>query len=209
MKIKIVVFFVLAFAVSALAANYHWGDSAHAIGLIKKSGGEARHAVHLESGKNRYMLIATATVIPPYRGDMRVILEGEPFINHWIYLSEPVVNLGLRRLPVFRNNILYHLEPHDSIALWIDMKPPKIDPVCGMADQEGFKTISYNGWKYVFCSDGCLEAFQSKPEKYKGLDYLKGRYNLAFYDTRTNRRVLNVPIIFNGKGDVGDGGHLH
>ncbi len=210
MKIKLIVFFVLAFAVSVLAANYRFGDSAHAIGLIKKFGGEARHAVSLESGRDRYMLIATATVIPPYRGDTRIVLEGEPAIAHRIYLSEPVVDLGLRRLPVFRDNVLYHLEPRDSIALWVDMKPPQIDPVCGMADGEGFKRIRHEGREYVFCSDGCLEAFGRNPAKYSGKNHVRGRYRLAFYDTQTNRRVLNVPIDFQAKGEVRDAeNHQH
>jgi len=33
---------------------------------------------------------------------------------------------------------------------------------------------------------------------------VRGRYHLAFYDTKTNRPVLNVPIDFQGKGETGD-----
>jgi len=206
-KAKTVIFFILAFAISLLAATHKWGDSAHSIGLIKASGGEARHPAYLNSGEDGYMLIATATVIGSYRGDARVVLEGEPAMDHKIYFSGPVVNLGLRRNPEFRNNILYHLEPKDSIALWVAMKPPRIDPVCGMAYAEGFNKLTHDGREYVFCSDACSAAFKKNPGKYAGGSGVRGRYNLAFYDTKTGRLVLNVPIIFKGKGDAKDAGH--
>lgn len=207
MKTKIIIFFVLALAVSFLAANWRWGDSAHSIGLIKASGGEARHPAFLESGKDSYMLIATATVIPPYRGNARVVLEGEPRLEHKIYFSGPAMDLGLRRNPEFRNNVLYNLEPKDSIALWVEMKPPRIDPVCGMIYEEGFKRISYQGKEYVFCAEGCADAFLRNPEKYMKKQGVRGKYHLAFYDTKTSRSVLDVPIVFRGKGGVGNAGH--
>lgn len=210
MKIKQVAFFVLAVGVSFLAATYHWGDSAHSIGLIKASGGEARHPALLSGGESGYTLIATATVIPPYRGDARVVLEGEPRIDHGIHLSEPIVDLGIRRNPEFRGNVLYGLRPRDRIALWVVMKPPVMDPVCGMAYAEGFVKASYGGRDHFFCSEACAGAFRNNPAKYEGKAGLKGRYNLAFYDTKTNRPVLNVPVIFRGKGEKGDaGGHQH
>ena len=207
MKTKTIIFFILAFALSLLAATYKWGDSAHSIGLIKASGGEARHPAFLESGESGYMLIATATVIGPYRGNARVVLEGEPRMDHRIYFSGPVLDLGLRRNPEFRDNVLYNLEPKDRIALWVAMKPPKIDPVCGMTYTEGFHKLSYAGHDYFFCTDDCEEGFTRNPEKYKNNNGIKGRYNLAVYDTKTNRSVLNVPIVFKGKGAVSDAGH--
>ena len=53
MKGKSIIFFILALAASFLAATYRWGDSAHSIGLIKASGGEARHPAYLQSGESR------------------------------------------------------------------------------------------------------------------------------------------------------------
>lgn len=123
MKAKKAVFFTLALAASLVAGTYRWGDSAHSIGLIKASGGEARHPSVLGSGESGYTLIATATVIPPYRGDVRVELEGSPPMDHRIYLSGPVVDLGIRRHPELRENILRDLQPLDRIALWVVMKP--------------------------------------------------------------------------------------
>lgn len=212
MKVKNFIFFALALAASFLAATYRWGDSAHSIGLIKASGGEARHPAFLQSGENRYALIATATVMSPYRGDARVVLEGKPPIEHGIYLSGPIVDLGIRRNPELRDNVIHGLRPKDRIALWVVMKPPAIDPVCGMPYEEWFPATSHNGREYFFCSEACAEAFRNDPAKFKDKDRdtIKGRYNLAFYDTKTNRPVLSVPVIFTGKGEAAHaGGHQH
>ena len=97
MKKKIIVF-AMAVTVSLVAATHRWNDSAHAIGVIKAGGGTARHPVSLESGEESYMLIATATVIPPYRGDVKVVLEGEPAMEYEIHSSGPVLDLGLHTL---------------------------------------------------------------------------------------------------------------
>ena len=209
MKIKKIIIFLLVLAASYLAATYRWGDSAHSIGLIKASGGEARHPSFLGSGENGYTLIATATVIPPYRGDARVVLEGEPAVEYAIHLSGPVVDLGIRRNPELRGNVIHGLKPMDRIALWVVMKPPVIDPVCRMTYMDGFLKTSYAGKDYFFCSEGCAEAFGKDPEKYKNNVGIKGAYNLAFYDTKTNRPVLSVPVIFKGKGETKDAGEQH
>jgi len=204
MKAKSIFFFVLAVAVPFLAASYRLGDSAHSIGLIKASGGTERHASVLASGEGTYTLIATAAVLPPYRGDARVVLEGEPRIDHAIHLSGPVVDLGLRRNPELRDNVLCGLQPRDRIALWLVMKPPMTDPVCGTPYRDGFLGVSHEGRDYVFCCRRCAQAFSLEPERYRNNVGVRGRYRLAFYDTKTNRQILNVPIEFQGKGEAGD-----
>jgi YHS domain-containing protein len=209
MKPKSIAFFFFAVALSLLAATYRWGDSAHAIGLIRASGGEARHAAYLTAGKTGYTLIATATVIPPYRGDARVVLEGDPPIDHEVHLSEPVVDLGIRRNPHLRGDVLHGLRPKDRIALWVVMRPPAVDPVCGMAYQEGFIETSFAGEKFFFCNEGCAAAFRRDPAKYRDNAGLLGQYRLALYDTKSGRPVLTVPVIFKGKGEAADGGHHH
>jgi len=128
-------------------------------------------------------------------------------MDYKIFFSRPVVDLGFRRNPEFKDNILYDLEPKDNIALWVTMNPPVVDPICGMAYAEGFTKRSYGGRDYFFCSDACAETFAKDPKKHKDDNHVKGRYNLAFYDTKTNRSVLNLPIIFKGKGEVKDAGH--
>lgn len=206
---KKILFFSLAVCISLLGATYRWTDSAHSIGLIKASGGEARHPATLESGNSLYTLIATATVIPPYRGDAKVVIEGNPEIDYKIYFSEPVIDLGIRRKPRFRDNVLYDLQPKDRLALWVAMKPPVLDPVCNMAYQREFTKEHLDGKDYFFCSDGCRNAFRADPLKYRGRENVRGNYTLAFYDTKTGKAVLRVPLIFKGKGDMKDAGEHH
>ena len=206
-RVKLAVF-LLAVAVSLVAASYRHGDSAHSIGLIKAEGGKALHASSLAPGHDSYMLIATATVIPPYRGDARIALEGANDIPYEVYLSGPVVDLGIRNFPKLINGTLHGLKPMDRLAMWVYMKPPKVDPVCGMAREEGFLSHEYEGRQYHFCAEGCLEAFKAEPAKYAGRDEFTGSYTLALYDTKTDMKVLSVPIEF-GKGGAQDGGHVH
>jgi len=203
MRWKGVLFFVLAVCISVPAARFRWMDSAHSIGLIKATGGEARHPAFLQSGKDRYNLIATATVIPPYSGDAKVVLEGEPKLDYEIFASGPVIDLKFRRLPKFSDNTLRGLQPNDRIALWVLMKPPLVDPVCGMAHEETFLEYRHQGVNYTFCSEGCLRVFRQEPGK-----YLKGamsamEHTLVLYDTQTGASVLKVPVIFRGREETG------
>ena len=157
--------FAVAAAVSTLAAAHRWGDSGHAIGLIKANGGGVRHPVVLDAGLDRYSVIVTATVIPPYRGDARVVLEGDPELEHEIYFSEAVVDFHLPRRPEFSGHVLHGLEPRDRLALWVMMRPPARSPA-------------------------------------------RGQYQIAFYDTKTGKSVLDVPVIFReGTGDAGTQHH--
>lgn len=154
--------FLLAVVISAVAAGFRWGDSGHAIGLIKRKGGEARHPIVVAGGKGLYSLIVTATVIPPYSGDARLVLEGEPEFDYEIFFNEPVIDLGLRRRPEFREPVLQGLKPRDRVAIWVVIRP-------------------------------------AAPAK--------GKYRLAFYDTRSGNAVLSVPIIFEEEG--GEDGEHH
>jgi len=123
MRFKSAVFFILAVVISLIGAGYRFYDSAHAIGLITMKGGKARHPIVLDSGKTMYTLIITATVIPPYSGDARIVLEGSPQMKYSLYNSEPVFDLGVHRRPEFSNNTLYGLRPRDRIAFWVVMRP--------------------------------------------------------------------------------------
>ncbi len=155
-----IIFFVLAVSISLVGATYRWGDSAHSIGLINDNGGKVRHSSSLEAGFGKYVLIATATVIPPYRGDAKVVLEGTPELDHEIHLSAPVIDLGIHKLPKFKDNVLYNLQPKDRIALWLVMKAP--------------------------AAGGSI----------------KGRYTLALYDTKTEKSILRVPLVFKAKEEA-------
>ena len=67
------------------------------------------------------------------------------------------------------------------------------DPVCGMSVREGDLSHPYQGKIFFFCGDGCLASFRAEPGRYKDKDSPRGKYNLAFYDTRSGKSVLKVP----------------
>jgi|WetSurMetagenome_2_1015567.scaffolds.fasta_scaffold465389_1 YHS domain-containing protein len=197
-------FCILPVAISSPAPAYRWGDSAHSIGVVNKNSGAEKYPAVLDSGKNGHTLIATATVIPPYSGNVRVFLEGDPKIAYTLSLSNPVIDLGVRKLPDLRKNMICDLQPWDRFALWVDMKPPAMDPVCGMTYQDGFIKHHHNGKDYYFCSSICRSAFLTQPKKFQGNESLRSKYTLAFYDSETGRNILRVPIIFKGKGGTSD-----
>lgn len=199
MRFKNLMTFTLAVVLSLMAAHHRWGDSSHAIGLINADGGRARHPSFFSSGKDRYAQITTATVLPPYEGDVRVALEGVPELDYDIYFSEPVIDLGLRNLPEFKDHTIYGLKPTDRPALWVLMRPPPIDPVCEMKCEAGFMTSSYQGKEYCFCAEACRTEFLRNPKAYVTREYPKGTYSLAFYDKLSGRSVLKIPFVFKGK----------
>lgn len=195
-----VLVFIFAVAVSLLGAVVQWGDSAHSIGLITAEGGRVRHPVTFAAGDRRSMLIATATVLPPYRGDVRLSLEGAPAIDYTVSASAPIIDLGIRRRPVLKDGVLSDLQPRDRLALFVELRPPRLDPVCRMAV----------GNDDAFCSPACEALFAADPEKYRGGELLEGSYNLAFNDLKTGRAVLKIPVRFGGREAQGDGGgHQH
>src|SRR5512138_4009285 len=104
-----------AVAVSTLAAWYRWPDSAHAIGVIKRGGGTARHPVALQAGQDSYVVIATAPVIPPWRGDAVVSVEGDPAPAWEVGVSRPILDLRLRGWPRQDGNRIRGLEPKDRL----------------------------------------------------------------------------------------------
>ena len=207
---KSIITLVAAIAISTVAATHRWSDSAHSIGLVTQGGGKVRHPVHFTAGRGRRMLIATATVIPPYRGDARITVEGEPPMDYQLSFSRPIVDLGIRRLPEFRDDTLYGLEPRDRLAIWVKMYPPAgMDPVCGMRKSEGFIALSHDGRDYHFCSTDCLDRFRKDPARFEDRDAVRGTYHLALRDTRTGKPVLRVPLIFQGEEEAGNAGGHH
>jgi len=144
--------FLLAAALSVVAAWYRPGDSAHAMGMVSIKGGRARHPVHLPSGMDRYTLVLTGTVLPPYQGDARVVVEGEPALPYSVYGSDPIVDLGLRHRPYFGDQTLTGLQPRDRFTLWVVIRPSEAPAA--------------------------------------------GKYNVTFYDTATERSVLQIPVFF-------------
>lgn len=120
---KTALVFVLAATLSGFAAWYRPGDSAHAMGLVSVAGGKARHPVHLPGGRERYTLVVTGTVLPPYSGDARVSVEGKPDLEVEVFGSDPIVDLGVRHRPYFEKDTLTGLEPRDRFTIWVVLRP--------------------------------------------------------------------------------------
>jgi hypothetical protein len=116
--------FLAAVALATVAGVYHFPDSGHAMGLLSARGGKVTHAVKLPAGQSRYGLVVTATVLPPYRGDATVSVEGNHLPTVAMYASKPVIDLHLRRRPRFDNDTFHDLRPGDHLALWVALTPP-------------------------------------------------------------------------------------
>lgn len=222
MTAKTLLVFALSVAVCTVAAGYRFYDSAHTIGMIKAEGGKARHPIVLDKGRDSYTLIATAAVTPPYRGDVRVAVEGTPAMDYVIYPSEAAIDLSPYRHPTFRDNVLYDLQPRDKVALWVVMKPkkggeavaatsgvrpPKQDECCDLpvaaAPAPAMSAQTHGG-----------AATHPPGERPRGGGGKSGRpegagatQRLAFYDTATGKAVLTVPIVYKGAGEGGNEVH--
>lgn len=225
---------LLAFAVSAtictLAASYRFYDSAHTIGTIKADGGKARHPIFLDKGRDSYTLIATATVIPPYRGDVRVAVEGEPAMTYEIYNNDPVIDLNPYHKPGFKDTTLYNLQPKDKVALWVVMKPKQRTEATGEA-YAGVKggddcctvdlpaaqqrpvspeRAAVAGQPQRHRDDRASQGGSAPGGRGEGAAPWRGKSGgakqfLAFYDSKTNQPVLKVPIIYREKGAAVNG----
>ena len=139
MKGKTLLIFIVSCAFFTLAATYRFHDSAHSMGMIKKGGGMARHPAQLDKNRDSYVLIATAGVMPPYRGNAKVVLEGDPSLSATFHNSEVPIDLGVHRHPTFRDNTYYDLRPKDRIALWVKIRrtqSPDRQHVAATADQQ-------------------------------------------------------------------------
>ena len=208
---KWVIFFGVAVVVSLLAASHRWNDSAHAITTVSNRGGSVRHAVELKGGEGRYSIIVTSRVIPPYRGDIKIKLEGELPIPYEIHSAlPPKLNLGVHKWYSIQNNVMRGVKPKDKFILWLILKPNPIDPICGMEGKEEI-TEFYRGRKYRFCQEGCRGEFRKFPEKFKDNVYVRGEYNLVFYDAKSDRSLLRLPILLKDKHEKGarSSGHHH
>jgi len=173
---KTIVVFVLAVAISAIAANYRFGDSAHAIGMLSIKGGKARHPFMITSGKDGYTLIMTGVVLPPYQGDVKVVLEGSPAMNYAIYDSEPVIDLGIHRKPKLEGSILRGVQSRDKLALWVVMSPQSEQDLEALFDESPESD-----------DEGLMSDIGPA-----GHEPLK----LGFYAADSGQKLLNIPILF-------------
>ncbi len=196
-----------AVAVATLAAWYRWPDSAHAIGVVRRGGGAARHPVALPAGQDAYVVVVTAPVLPPWRGDARVAVEGEPPVGWEVEVSRPVVDLRLHRWPVQDGDRIRGLEPRDRLALWVKLTPPAVDPVCGMPCGDGAIRETVAGREACFCGEECRDAFRAEPARHPPRRLERGRWALTLRDDRTGEPLLTVPIALGGKEAGRDAPH--
>jgi YHS domain-containing protein len=196
-RVVAVITALVSFGLAVAAVVVRPGDSAHAIGLLSANGGTARHPVSLAPGEGLRTLIVTATVLPPFRGDAAVVVEGEPPARFEIHASQPVVDLHLRHTPRFLDGVFHDLLPGDHLALWVKLRPPVVDPVCGHPRPAAATAV--DGGDPWFCSAACRDAFAAHPEVPRR-GRLEGRYAVVFRETAGHRPVLTVPVVFGGKG---------
>ena len=97
-------------------------------GWSPSKGGRALHPVHLPTGKERYTLVVTGTVIPPYRGDARVTVDGGEPVPFIVRGSDPIIDLALRRRPTFEDGTLTGLQPRDRFTVWVVIDPDEPMP---------------------------------------------------------------------------------
>lgn len=197
-----------AIAISTLAAWYRWPDSAHAIGVIQRGGGRARHPVALPAGQDAYVVVVTAPVIAPWRGDARLSVEGAPPMAWELEVSRPVVDLHLHRWPRQDGDRILGLEPRDRVAMWVKLTPPAVDPVCGMPCGEDAIRESAGGRDACFCSEACRTAFRADPGHHPPRRLERGKWALTLRDDASGAPLLTVPIVLGGEG-AGHGAPHH
>ncbi len=196
MKFSTIALFSLSVVISAVAAHYRFHDSAHAIGMLKIGGGTARHPAVLDKERDSHVLIATAGVVPPFRGNARVVLEGGRGLSATFHNAEPAVNLGLHHRPEFRGDTYYDLRPKDRIALWVRIT--RNDKLESISSQIGASVPAG------------ADALTDCPQHPAGSGLPAGKNRsagpaLAFYDTATNDRLLGIPLRFVASGGASHG----
>jgi hypothetical protein len=196
MKFSTIALFGLSVVISAVAAHHRFHDSVHAMGMLKSGGGSARHPAVLDKERDSYVLIATAGVVPPFRGNARVALEGGRGLSATFHNAEPAVNFGFHHRPEFRGDTYYDLRPKDRIALWVRITR-KVPP-----ERASARTAA--------SIPAEADALTDCPQHLAGGGLPAGKNRsagpeLAFYDTATNDRLLGIPIRFVAPGGASHG----
>ncbi len=153
-SVIIIITIVATIAICTAAAMYTPPGFGHSVTMVTKDGGISRHPVLLGLNNERYVILVTGTVIPPYRGGFRIVLEGEPKISHKIYSGfPPPFYLGMNHFHGFRNDTVTNIFPRDKFTLAVYIEPePRIEK--------------------------------------------ESNYLLKFYDLKSDKQVLSVPITF-------------
>jgi hypothetical protein len=93
---------------------------------------------------------------------------------------------------VFRDNVYHDLRPNDRVALWVVMKKrAQLPVVINQAQKQDAEAL---------CCPLGPDTSNVAPGKQPGQRPEKKGPMLAFYDNRSNERLLAVPIRFTGTG---------
>jgi len=182
----IVLTIVITFMVCTIAAMYTPPNFGHSVTMISNDGGISRHPVLLGLDEEEYVLFASGTVKAPYTGSIKVVLEGEPKIEHKIYSRyPPSLNLGIHKFHEFGNDTIKNIYPWEKYALVVYIKPKnKID-----------KAANYNLRFYDLESSNIV---LSIPIKFNELD----NFNISKEVRRPYSKVRDSKIINPRKKDT-------
>ena len=123
-SVIIIITVVATVSICTLAAMYTPPGFGHSVTMVSGDGGISRHPVLLGLNMERYVILVTGTVIPPYRGGFRIVLEGDPKIEHKIYSSyPPSLYLGMNHFHEFGNDTITNIFPRDKFTLAVCIKP--------------------------------------------------------------------------------------
>ena len=122
--ITIIITVLATIAICTVAAMYTPPGFGHSVTMITRTGGVSRHPVLLGLNMEKYIVLVTGTVIPPFRGGFRIALEGDPKIEHRIYSSyPPSLYLGINHFYECRHNTVTNISPLDKFTFAVCIKP--------------------------------------------------------------------------------------
>jgi len=123
-SVIIIITGVATIAICTIAAMYTPPGFGHSVTMVTRDGGISRHPVLLGLNMEKYVILVTGTVIPPYRGGFRIVLEGDPKIEHKIYSSyPPKLHLGMNHFHDFGNDTITNISPLDKFTLAVSIEP--------------------------------------------------------------------------------------
>lgn len=125
----IIITIIITFTVCTIAAMYTPPNFGHSVTIITKDGGISRHPVLLGLNEDKYVVLVTGTVRSPYKGNVKIVLEGEPEIYYEIYSRyPPELKLGIHKFHDFEDNTIKNISAWDKFMLAVCIKPlNKID----------------------------------------------------------------------------------
>jgi len=122
--LTIIITVAVTLAICTVAAMYTPPGFGHSVSMLSNEGGMATHPVLLGLNQDNYVILVTGTVIPPYRGGFRIVLEGENKIDYKIlsrYPPEP--DMGYHHFHQFTNDTVRDILPLEKFALIVSIRP--------------------------------------------------------------------------------------